>query len=158
MMSPKRMQGPPEGQGDRVWSGEGPATALPVEPETFTIGQLAAEFEVSSRTLRFYEKKGLLKPRREGAVRLYDARDRKRLALALQGKRLAFTLTEIVDMVLAQEEHSDAHVLEISRERCLEQINLLERQKRAIEAALAELRRIYSSFYVKRANAERSGL
>lgn len=130
------------------------------EEETFTIGQLAAEFDVSPRTLRFYEQKGLLKPRREGAQRLYDARDRARLALVQQGKRLAFTLAEIRDMVAAQDRHheepaapGDDRALDVSRERCLEQINLLERQKRGIETALAELRRIYSSFYAKAVTA-----
>lgn len=57
--------------------------------KTFSIGDLAREFEVSLRTLRFYEDRGLLSPRRVGSSRLYDARE------ILKGKRLGFTLTEI---------------------------------------------------------------
>jgi DNA-binding transcriptional MerR regulator len=155
-MNSKPTKEPPGSRRGGIWSDGSPPGSPEIEAGTVTIGELAAEFDVTPRTLRFYEKKGLLRPRREGAVRLYDARDRKRLALVLQGKRLAFTLAEILDMVAAQEKHNDAHVLEVSRERCLEQINLLERQKRTIEAALSELRRIYSSFYVKRTDDDRS--
>jgi len=61
----------------------------------FTISELAREYEVTTRTLRFYESVGLLSPRREGRKRLYTRRDRIRLKLALRGKRLGMTLAEI---------------------------------------------------------------
>ncbi len=157
-MSSKRTTGREPSRRGVVWVDDGPEMTAPeIENETFTIGQLAADFGVSPRTLRFYESKGLLSPRHEGSARLYSARDRERLALILQGKRLAFTLAEIRDMVAAQEDQRESQALDVSRERCLEQINLLERQKRAIDAALAELRRIYSSFYVPRPDSDRTG-
>jgi DNA-binding transcriptional MerR regulator len=73
---------------------------------TYTIGDLAREFGVTLRTLRFYEDRGLLSPRREGLARIYDAQDRSRLAVILKGKRLGFTLTEIRAMV-AEERQAD---------------------------------------------------
>lgn len=62
---------------------------------TYSISELAEEFNVTARALRFYEDKGLLAPRREGLTRLYGARDRARLTLILRGKRMGFPLNEI---------------------------------------------------------------
>lgn len=139
---------------DVIWVSEAPpAQAAAGHPagadvsDIHTIGELAQEFGVTLRALRFYENKGLLSPRRQGMARLYSARDRARLSLILKGKRLGFTLGEIRDMIALSEGSIDSPPLNLSREKCLEQINLLERQKRELEAALAELRRIYSSFY-----------
>ncbi len=65
----------------------------------FTIGDLAKEFGTTLRTLRFYEDKGLLNPKRDGMNRIYNRRDRARLKLVLMGKRVGFSLTEIRDML-----------------------------------------------------------
>jgi DNA-binding transcriptional MerR regulator len=112
---------------------------------TFTIGDLAREFGVSLRALRFYENKGLLAPQRAGLARLYSAADRQRLVQILKGKKLGFTLTEIRQMIAAEEGQASGHKLQFDREKCLEQIKLLEKQKAEIEEGLAELRRIYTS-------------
>lgn len=112
----------------------------------FTITDLADEFGTTLRTLRFYEQRGLIRPEREGNRRLYSAEDRARLALVQQGKRLGFTLGEIGAMLAARE---GSESLDLNRRTCLDQIRLLERQKRDIEQALLELRQIYSSFYVE---------
>ena len=111
----------------------------------FTIGELARDFGVTLRALRFYENKGLLSPQREGLSRLYSQGDRTRLALILKGKKLGFTLGEIRQMIAAEEGDADANTLALSREKCLEQIELLERQKADLEEGLNELFRIYSS-------------
>lgn len=66
--------------------------------ETYTISQLAAEFDVTTRTIRFYEDQGLVSPRREGSNRIFSNRDRVRLKLALRGKRLGFSLAEIREL------------------------------------------------------------
>lgn len=108
----------------------------------FTIGELAREFGVTLRALRFYENKGMIAPRRRGAARLYDEAERARLRLILDGKRLGFTLAEIRRMV-AEADGQNAR-LKLSRDACREQIALLEEQKRGIEAALAELRQIHA--------------
>jgi DNA-binding transcriptional MerR regulator len=66
----------------------------------WTISQLAGEFDISTRTVRFYEEKGLLAPARtSGGQRLYTRRDRVRLKLILRGKRFGFTLEQIADMI-----------------------------------------------------------
>ena len=67
-------------------------------PETYTISQLAAEFDVTTRTIRFYEDQGLISPKRVGSSRVFSGRDRVRLKLALRGKRLGFSLAEIREL------------------------------------------------------------
>ena len=62
---------------------------------TFSISDLAREFGITPRTIRFYEDQGLISPRREGQTRVFTRRDRTRLKLALRGKRLGFSLAEI---------------------------------------------------------------
>jgi len=111
-----------------------------------TIGEVARAFGITLRALRFYESKRLIAPLRRGSNRLYGASDRERLALVLTGRRLGFTLAEIKELV----ERPDGRNLHLTREQCLEQINMLERQKRSIELALGELRQIYTSFYRSR--------
>ena len=62
---------------------------------TWTIGELAAEFDTTLRTIRFYEDRGLLSPERAGQSRVFHPRDRVRLQLILRGKRLGFSLSDI---------------------------------------------------------------
>jgi DNA-binding transcriptional MerR regulator len=100
---------------------------------------------VSLRALRFYQSKGLLCLAREGHARVYPPSDRERLTLILQGKRLGFTLSEIREMLAALARGDKT--LPISQQKCVEQITLLERQRRELEVALAELRQIYSGIY-----------
>ena len=68
-------------------------------PETYTIGAVCAEFDVTPRALRFYESKGLLAPIREGQKRLFTNRDLARLKLILRGKRFGFSLAELKDLL-----------------------------------------------------------
>jgi len=116
-----------------------------VTKAAFTIGELSREFGVTLRALRFYENKGLISPHRDGLNRLYSQGDRTRLALILKGKKLGFTLGEIRQMIAAEENETDRDALTLSREKCLEQIELLQRQKAEIEEGLGELHRIYKS-------------
>jgi len=112
-----------------------------VDKNYFTIGDLAREFGVTLRTLRFYEDRGLLSPLREGMVRLYDGRDRTRLQIILKGKQLGFTLSEIRDMVGSSVFVENAPPkLELTQEQIATQITYLDNQRMEIEAALAELR------------------
>ena len=113
------------------------------ENDSISIGELAREYGVSQRALRFYQAKGLLAPMRSGKVRRFTAEDRERLALILQAKRLRFTLTEVRDMLHGRPPGS--RKLPISRRQCVEQIRLLEHQLRDLESALGELRRIYTA-------------
>ena len=74
---------------------------MPAEKERaeFSIGELATEFDVTPRAIRFYEDHGLLAPRRDGQRRIYSPRDRTRLKLTLRGKRLGLTLAEIRELI-----------------------------------------------------------
>ncbi|MGB3934569.1 MAG: MerR family DNA-binding transcriptional regulator [Burkholderiales bacterium] len=74
---------------------------MPAEKERseFSIGELATEFDVTPRAIRFYEDHGLLAPRRAGQRRIYSPRDRTRLKLTLRGKRLGLTLSEIRELI-----------------------------------------------------------
>ena len=129
---------------------EGDAAEVPTgasEDGSLTIGELARDAGVTLRALRFYRSKGLLTPRRNGSARLFSHDDRECLALILQGKRLGFTLTEIREMLAARARGCNK-TLPIDRRTCVEQINLLERQRRDIDGALAELRQIYTEMFV----------
>ncbi len=64
------------------------------EQHTFAIGELAKEFDITTRTIRFYEEQGLLSPERNGQTRVYSKKDRVRLKLVMRGKRLGFSLAE----------------------------------------------------------------
>ena len=66
---------------------------------TWTISELAQEFSITPRTIRFYEDQGIVSPTRDGRNRVYHARDRARLKLALRGKRLGFQLSEILSLI-----------------------------------------------------------
>ncbi|WP_350332827.1 MerR family transcriptional regulator [Coralliovum pocilloporae] len=108
----------------------------------FSIGDLSKEFDVTLRTLRFYEDKGLLNPRRDGMTRLYTRRDRARLKLVLMGKRVGFSLTEIRKMLdLYDLRDGQVTQLRVSLERFREQIDVLQKQKDDIEEAIQDLER-----------------
>ncbi|MBC7716654.1 MAG: MerR family DNA-binding transcriptional regulator [Pseudorhodobacter sp.] len=76
-----------------------PATAVAHASPTFSISELAQEFDLTTRAIRFYEDSGLLTPARSGRHRVYSARDRTRLKLTLRGKRLGLTLAEVKELV-----------------------------------------------------------
>ena len=122
-------------------SAGGSAGEMAEGAKSYTIGDLAREFGVTLRTLRFYEDRGLLSPRRDGTARIYDARDRERLSVILKGKQLGFTLTEIRAMLAEERSGSGpAMNLKLSLDQVEDQIRHLEQQKIEIEEALAELK------------------
>ena len=110
---------------------------------SLTIGEVAQQYGITLRTLRFYEAKRLLMPYRHGATRLYRLSDRKRLNMILTARRLGFTLAEIKHLL----SKTNGEALHLTREQCVKQIKLLEQQKRSIETAITELREIHTSFY-----------
>ena len=83
-------------------------SAGPAPAPTFTIGELAREFGVTTRAIRFYEDCGLLDPARAGRNRIYSARDRTRLLLTLRGKRLGLKLAEVRELVDMYETRRDS--------------------------------------------------
>jgi len=106
-----------------------------------SIGEVARRFGVTLRTLRFYESKGLIHPLRDGYARYYDPRDLVRIELILKGKQLGFTLAEIISML--GDGRAQVTELMVTPQQALAQIAHLEQQQRAIEAALADLRKRY---------------
>jgi DNA-binding transcriptional MerR regulator len=108
--------------------------------DLFTIRDLAREFGVSARTLRFYEEKGLVNPRRDGQDRLYSRRDRARLKYVMMGKAVGFSLDEIREM-LDLYDVGDRQVtqLKVARDKFGERIARLQRQRDEIDRAIAEL-------------------
>ena len=112
------------------------------ERDVFTIRDLAKEFAISARTLRFYEEKGLLDPARRGEQRLYTRRDRARLAYVLAGKTVGFSLEEVREM-LDLYDLGDGGVtqLKVALAKFGERIERLERQKNDIDRVVAELTR-----------------
>ena len=104
-----------------------------------TIGEMASQFGVSLRTLRFYEDRKLLRPRREGNSRIYGPGDRMRLQMIIKGKQLGFTLTEIGELIGAQDQTEDFEQ-KLQPQQMVTQIDHLERQRREIEAAITRLR------------------
>ena len=111
-----------------------------MELDMFTIGDLSREFGVTLRTLRFYEDKGLLNPKRQGTTRLYDRRDRARLKLVLLGKRIGLSLVEIKDILdLYDLGDNQETQFRVAMEKFEAQIKILEQQKAEIEQAIDEL-------------------
>jgi len=107
---------------------------------TYSIGELAREFDVTSRTIRFYEDRGLLAPARRGRQRVYAQRDRVRLKLILRGKRLGFSLGEIAEILdLYDAPEGEAGQLRFFIEKIRERHDALQRQRDDLEVALSEL-------------------
>ena len=110
---------------------------------TYTITELAREFDITPRAIRFYEDQGLLSPKREGAggrTRVYNARERTRLKLTLRGKRLGLSLSEIKSLVDMYESPKDtAAQLKRFLAVLAQHRETLERQREDLEVTLAEI-------------------
>lgn len=110
------------------------------QPELYGIGELAEELGISQRAVRFYETKGLLKPRRVGINRVYDRRDRARLLLILRGKRLGFSLQEIAEYLDLYDRDPEQKLQTRHLLNKVEQaIEDLQRKRADIDSTLEEL-------------------
>lgn len=108
--------------------------------DQYSIRDLAREFEITSRTLRFYEEKGLLSPSRVGQNRVYSRADRTRLRLILRGKRLGLTLEESADLIGMYDPGTDnQHQLLAVIDKIRESRRRLEQQQLDLEQMLADL-------------------
>ena len=107
---------------------------------TWTISELSREFDVTPRTIRFYEDQGIVSPAREGRNRIFGPRDRTRLKLALRGKRLGLQLSEILTLIDMYDGPGDTEVQLRQYLTVLEQHRAtLEQQRRDIEDTLQEI-------------------
>ena len=129
---------PPRGRIDR------PAEAASV----FTIGQLAREFGLTTRAIRFYEDCGLLAPQRSGRNRVYTVRDRARLTLTLRGKRLGQKLAEVKDLVDMYETRRDTDA------QLRRFLDVLARHRAQLETRLGELRATLDEVLAQEASAK----
>ena len=121
---------------------------VPAPAATFTIGELAREFGLTTRAIRFYEDCGLLAPQRAGRNRVYTARDRARLTLTLRGKRLGLKLAEVKELVDMYETQRDT---EAQMRRFLD---VLARHRAQLESRLAELRTTLDEVVAQEASAK----
>ena len=109
-------------------------------PQTYTIRDLADAFDVTTRTIRFYEHEGLLTPQRDGQQRVFLARDRVRLKLILRGKRLGFSLAEIKEIVgMYDAPPGETGQLRLFMSKIAERRAELIEKKHDLEETLAEL-------------------
>lgn len=124
--------------------------------QLFTISELAKLLEITARTIRFYEQKGLISPQRAGNTRVYTRRDKARLQLILRGKRLGFSLAEIRDYLdLYEVDRTQTSQLQFLHDKVSERIGDLEAQQRDLQLTLAELYEVRQR--VDQAMAERTG-
>lgn len=107
---------------------------------TYTITELAKEFDITTRTIRFYEDKGLVRPERQGRNRVYYRRDRTRLKLILRGRRLGWSLDEIDTIInLYESKGGEEAQLNAALEKLDSTHRALMQQKEDIDSALNEL-------------------
>lgn len=107
---------------------------------TFAISDLAREFGITPRTIRFWEDQGILSPEREGSKRVFTRRDRARLKMALRGKRLGLSLAEIKDLIgMYDGEQDETPQLQECLRVMTKRRQALEQQREDIETMLAEI-------------------
>jgi|TARA_B110000438_G_scaffold81283_2_gene81124 DNA-binding transcriptional MerR regulator len=107
----------------------------------FSISDLAAEFGITTRTLRFYEEKGLLAPKRIGKTRIFSSAQRVKLVLILRGKRLGFSLEESRDIIEMYDPLAkNKRQLQSLMEKIAEKRQIIEKQRAEINSMLEDLR------------------
>lgn len=124
-------------------AGEQPAIANPPgkNEDLSRIGDMAKAFGVSLRTLRFYEDKGLLAPRREGNTRLYTHRDRARMKLIMLGRKVGFSLRDVKQIMdLYDPAGSNMRQMKLALEKSEKQMARLHSQREALDEAVGDLR------------------
>jgi len=125
-----------------------------VPGKTHTISELAKEFGVTTRTIRFYEEKGLVSPRREGQKRLFSNADRVRIKLILRGKRIGMSLQECVEFIdMYDPEHNNTEQLHSLIDNVKSRRKALLQQKKDIDDMLAGLDEVQGLCEASLANA-----
>jgi DNA-binding transcriptional MerR regulator len=113
---------------------------MDAERRFYSIGEMCDAFGVTARALRFYEDEKLISPERRGTTRLYTDRDRGRLTWILRGKRVGFSLSDIRELLDLYDVGDSQHTQMLAtRDRCIERVTALHRQKQDIDTTIAEL-------------------
>ena len=103
-------------------------------PRQYTISDLAREFDITTRTIRYYEESGMLSPTRDGQTRLYNDADRVKLKLILRGKRLGFSLSESRELIEMYDPDSD------NRHQINALLSKIQKRREQLEAQLHDIR------------------
>ena len=125
--------------------------------KTYSISELAKEFDITTRTIRFYEEKGYLRPKRAGTRRIYTPADRTSLRLILRGKRLGLTLDETADMIKmygsprGNQKQLEKFIVRIGEKRVE-----LEQKQKDLEVMLSDLSNVEAKCQVALANVVNS--
>ncbi|ELI6423033.1 MerR family DNA-binding transcriptional regulator [Aeromonas veronii] len=106
------------------------------EGRRFSISELAREFDITTRSIRFYEDQGLLNPAREGQTRIYSKQDRVRLKLTLRGKRLGFSLAEIRELFDLYDADKS------SRTQLQTMLGLVEEKRETLQQQMQDIRMV----------------
>ncbi|MFM4842073.1 MerR family DNA-binding transcriptional regulator [Aeromonas sp. R4-1] len=106
------------------------------EGRRFSISELAREFDITTRSIRFYEDQGLLNPAREGQTRIYSKQDRVRLKLTLRGKRLGFSLAEIRELFDLYDADKS------SRTQLQTMLGLVEEKRETLQQQMEDIRMV----------------
>ena len=117
---------------------------------TYSISQLAQEFDVTTRTIRFYEDQGLLEPQRDGQRRIYTRRDRVRLMLILRGKRIGLSLLEIRELFDLYDAASN------DEPQLREFIRILSRKEQQLQEQLDDIRVVMGEISQIRSQCEKA--
>jgi DNA-binding transcriptional MerR regulator len=113
---------------------------MDAERRFYSIGEMCDAFGVTARALRFYEDEELIAPERRGTTRLYTDRDRARQTWILRGKSVGFSLNDIRELLDLYDVGDQQHTQMLAtRDRCRERVDSLRRQKKDIDATIAEL-------------------
>jgi DNA-binding transcriptional MerR regulator len=114
----------------------------PTRDQTYSISELCREFDITPRTLRFYEQKGLLAPARRGWTRIFNYRDRARLQLILRGKRVGFSLDDIKEILdLYNLKDGQLTQLQVASVKMRERLEALRNQRVELEQTIGDLER-----------------
>ncbi|MBN9673531.1 MerR family transcriptional regulator [Labrenzia aggregata] len=125
----------------------GPGQDMVIDDRALAISEMSERFDVTLRTLRFYEEKGLLNPVRKGARRFYGARDVSRMRVILQAKKIGLTLAEIRRVIKLVESNTNRNdQFKELRVICKEQQELLLEQKAMLDEQIAEVDEVLTVF------------
>lgn len=117
--------------------------------ERYKISELAKEFDVTTRSIRFYEDEGLIHPERKGSMRIYDRRDRTRLKLILRGKRLGFSLAEIRELFELYDTHQGETQL-------TEMLKIIDEKEAVLKRQLEDINNMLEDLTVARERCEQA--
>ncbi|NOI14131.1 MerR family transcriptional regulator [Vibrio hepatarius] len=115
--------------------------------ETFKISDLAKEFDITTRSIRFYEDVGLIQPERKGSMRIYQRRDKVRLKLILRGKRLGFSLAEIKELFALYDTHQGETQL-------IKMLNIIDEKEAVLKRQLEDIRVVLDELTAARERCE----